>query len=411
MRARLRNMPRWKLAAIAAAVVALAGAGVAAAVLLGGDDDPASTPRQASDARGDSSPGKPVRTTGARRSGGPKVAAGVSLLVNRMPVERKVAQLFLLGFQGQDLTAPIFQRLRELDLAGIVIDAPNYASPDQLAPLAGEAGVIADQEGHVAPWVMAPQEGGEFNAFPDLPPATAAADLRSARQAFDEAEQAASRLGDLGVNGVLAPVVDVAPAESIALGPRAYSDDPRNVSAYAVAVVEAYRTASVLTAAGHFPGLGSGTEDTRLGPSQVSSTLDDLRANDLAPFRAAIRAGVPAVLISNGLYVTDDFVTPGSLSRALMTDLLRDDLGFEGIAITDDLADPPVTALTSIPDAAVRAVRAGADLLYVSGPPAEQQAAYEAVLRAVRDGRIDRARLDEALLRGLSVKRDYGLVE
>ncbi len=410
MRARLSNIRRWKLAAIAVAAVALAGAGVATAVLLGGDDDPASGPRQTSGERGDSFLGRLIPPTATGRSSGPKVAAGVSLLVSRMPVERKVAQLFLFGFQGQDLTAPIFRRLRELDLGGIVIDAPNYASSDQLGALAGEPGVIADQGGHVTPWVMGPQEGGEFNAFPDLPPATAAADLESANQAFAEAKRAANTLGDLDINGVLAPVVDVAPPDGIALGARAYSDDPREVAAYADAVVDAYRTASVLTAAGHFPGLGLGTEDTRLGPSQVGSTLDELRANDLVPFRAAIRAGVPAILVSNGLYVTDDFVTPGSLSRALMTDLLRDELGFKGIAITDDLADPPITALASIPDAAVRAIRAGADLLYVSGPPAEQQAAYAAVLRAVRDGRIDRARLDEALLRNLSVKRDYGLV-
>jgi beta-N-acetylhexosaminidase len=411
MRARLPDMPRWKLAAIAAAIAALAGAGVGLAVLLGDDEEPASAPPRATGEQRGSFLRRLIPPTAAGRGGGPDVPASVAALADRMPVERKVAQLFLLGFQGQDLTAPIYRRLRELDLGGIVIDAPNYSSSDQLASLTGEARVIADQARHVDPWVMAPQEGGEFNAFPDLPPVTAAADLRSAREASGEAKRAAGALGDLGINGVLAPVVDVAPPDGIALGARAYSDDPREVAAYADAVVKTYRAAGVLTAPGHFPGLGIGTEDTRLAPAQVGATLDQLRANDLVPFRAAIRAGAPAILMSNGLYATDDFVTPGSLSRALMTGLLRDDLGFEGIAITDDLADPPVTALTSIPDAAVRAVRAGADLLYVSGPAAEQKAAYATVLEAVRDGRIGSARLDEALLRNLSVKRDYGLVK
>jgi len=328
-----------------------------------------------------------------------------------MPIERQVAQLFLLGFQGQDLTAPIFGRLRALDLGGIAVDTPNYSSSDQLAALAGEAGVIASQEGHVPPWVIAPQEGGEFNAFPDMPPATAAADLRSAADAFDEAELAAATLRGVGINGVLAPVADVAPPDAIALGGRAFSDDPGDVASYVSATVGAYRAARVLTAPGHFPGLGSGSEDTRFGPSQVSASLDELRDRDLVPFRAAIRAGVPAILIGNGLYETDDFVTPATLSRALTTDLLRGELGFEGMAITDDLADPPITALMSIPSAAVRAVQAGADLLYISGPPEEQEAAYDAVLDAVRSGKIDKRRLAEAVLRSLSVKRDYGLVE
>jgi beta-N-acetylhexosaminidase len=129
------------------------------------------------------------------------------------------------------------------------------------------------------------------------------------------------------------------------------------------------------------------------------------------PFRAAIRAGVPAITMSNGLYVTDDFVTPGSLSPALIGGVLRRELGFRGVVITDDLSDPGVTALTTVPKAAVAAVRAGADLLYISGPPSEQVAAYAAVLKAARGGAISRARLREALLRNLSVKRNYRLIQ
>jgi len=406
------DISNHKEAVFAVAAVLLAVAGVALAIVLAADDDPP-RPAETSDARAERASflARLIPPPADREQRGPRAGRGIDGLAGRLPVERKVAQLFLLGFEGQDLTSPIFTRLRALDLGGVVVDARNYVSADQLASLAGEARVIAADEGHIRPWVMAPQEGGEFNAFPDLPPASAAADLTSNAAAFSEATQAAKALFGLGVDGVLAPIADVAPPEGIALGARAYSDDPREVAAYAAAVVEAYRQGGVLTAAGHFPGLGSGTEDTRRGVSQVGSTLDALRARDLAPFRAAIRAGVPAILMSHGLYATDDFVIPGSLSRALMADLLRDELDFEGIAITDDLADPSVTALSSTPDAAVRAIAAGADLVYISGPATEQAAAYAAVLRAVRSGAIPRQRLDEALLRNLAIKRDYGLIE
>lgn len=411
MRARLPDMPRWKLIATVVGAVALAVAGAGLAVLLADGDDEASVSRTAPRPAASASGRSADEGERKRSRSGPRVARSVTALARRMPIERKVAALFLLGFQGQDLNAPIFRRLRELDLGGIVIDEPNYASPEQLSSLAGEAVVIARQEKHVRPWVMAPQEGGAANAFGDLPPASSAADLRSAAQAFKQADLAARTLGGLRVNGVLAPVGDVAPPEGVALGPRAYSDEPTEVAAYVTAVVGAYRRVRVLTAVGHFPGLGSGSEDTRLGPSQIGSTLDDLRARDLVPFSAAILAGVPAVLVGHGLYVTDDFVVPASLSRAVTTGLLRRELRFEGIAITDDLADPPITALTSIPNGAVRALKAGADLLYVSGPPPQQQAAYEAVLKAVRRGNIGRRRIQEALLRNLSVKRDYGLID
>lgn len=390
----------------AAAVTLLAAGLVALALGLGADEEPR--------VRGVATVREAPETTDRKRRGRderrPDAGAQVRTIARRMSVEDRVAQLFLLGFAGQDLTAPIFEQLRERGLGAIVVDEQNYVSSDQLAALTGETRVIAEQEGHVAPWVLAPQEGGEFNAFADLPPATAAAELDSAASAFDEAVEAAATLRGLGVNGVLAPVVDVAPPDGAAVGARAFSDDPRDVAGYADAVVDAYRAQSMLTAPAHFPGLGSGGEDTRLGPSQVGADLDELRARDLVPFRAAIRAGAPAITMSNGLYVTDDFVTPGSLSVGLIGGLLRRELGFRGVVITDDLADPAVTALTTIPKAAVDAVRAGADLLYVSGPPSEQEAAYAAVLRAARSGAISRARLREALLRNLSVKRNYGLI-
>jgi beta-N-acetylhexosaminidase len=405
---------RYREAVLATAAVLLAVAGVGLALVLATEDEPPPPPQAGAGElreRRASFLARLIPPPPDPRPRGPRVAKSVTDLVARMPVERKVAQLFLLGFEGQDLTAPIFERLRSLDLGGIVVDRANYASADQLSSLAGETRVIAQDAGHVRPWVMAPQEGGEFNAFADIPPRSAPAEMTSNAEAFEQADLAARTLAPLGINGVLAPVVDVAAPDGPALGARAYSEDPRQVAAYASATVKAYRQARVLAAAGHFPGLGSGTQDTRLGVSQVGSTLATLRSRDLVPFRAAFRAGVPAVLTSHGLYATDDFVTPGSLSRELLTDLLRTELGFRGIAITDDLADPSITALASISDAAVRAVEAGADLLYVSGPAGEQQAAYVAVLRAVRSGEIPRKRLNEALSRNLSVKRDYGLVK
>jgi beta-N-acetylhexosaminidase len=404
----LPDITSWKFALAAVLTAAMVAGIVALALGLGADDEPrragtATAPQPA-----------PTTTTGQgdeqqRRPATP--GAQVAALAERMPIEDRVAQLFLFGFQGQDLTAPIFEQLRRQGLGGIAIDAQNYISGDQLASLAGEAGVIAEQADNVKPWVLAPQEGGEFNAFPDLPPATAAADLDSAADAARETGQAANALGGAGLSGVLGPVIDVGPSSGLAVGARAFSDDPRDVADYAKAVIGVYRSQSLLTAAGHFPGLGSGSEDTRLGTSQIGSSIDELSARDLAPFRAAIRAGAPAITMSNGLYVTDDFVTPGSLSPALIGGLLRRDLGFRGIVITDDLADPGVTALTTIPEASVAAIRAGADLIYLSGPPSEQQAAYDAVLKAARSGALAAGRLEEALLRNLSVKRNYGLIE
>jgi beta-N-acetylhexosaminidase len=412
----MRNLrARRRPAIVVLAVIAVAAAVAGALVARSGDGGDPAVPEA-----GSQSPSQRRASFLARvippppeprdKSAAKGVPRSVRELAGRLPLERKVAQLFLLGFEGQDLTGPIFRQFRRLDVGGMVIGPDNYTDPQQLALLAGEATVISRQERHVPPWVMAAQEGGEFNVFPDLPPPTAASDLPDVDTAVLEAEQSGGTLRPLGVNGLLGPVIDVGVAEDPAVGPRAFSDEPDRVSAYARGVVEAYRRTKVFAAAKHFPGLGSASQSTEEGPANVGQSLGELRKRDLVPFRAAIEAGVPGVIVGHGLYAVDDFVTPASLSRRVTTGLLKRELGFQGIAIADDLADPPISALAKVPDAAVTAIKAGADMLYVSGSAGDQQAAYVTVLRAARTGEISRARLDDAVLRILSVKRDYGLI-
>lgn len=403
---------RRRLALAALAVAALAAGLIAGA---GGDD-------------GDSDPPPPPRAGGApservsflarivpteeerTRAAGPAVPRSVEDLARRLPLDRKVAQLFLYGFRGTDLTAEIFRRLQRLDVGGLLVAAPNYTTPDVLGQLGGEAVVVSQQARHVPPFVMAVQDGGELNSFGDLPPALAAADLESAGAAGAQALDTGRALRGLNLTGLLGPSVDVGLEHGSPLGARIYSDDPEEVAAYADAVVRAYRRTRVFAAVKHFPGLGAADQSTEEGPATVGLDLPELKQRDLLPFRAAIDSGVPGVLLGHALYPFDDFTVPASLSRTVATDLLRDELGFEGVAITDDLADPAIATLYSVPDAAVRALRAGADMIFISGPPGDQQAAHVAVLRAARSGRIPRARLDEALLRVLAAKEDYGLI-
>ncbi|HEX3278662.1 MAG TPA: glycoside hydrolase family 3 N-terminal domain-containing protein [Thermoleophilaceae bacterium] len=352
----------------------------------------------------------PARNVRERTPRGPAAPRSVRDLARRLPLERKVGQLFLLGFEGNDTSAAIFPRLRRFDLGGIVVARENYVDPGQLATLGGEARKVATAAGHVPPWVLTAQDGAEFNSLPGLPPTEAPADLQNAGAATAQATETAATLRGLNVTGVLDPVVDVGSASGSPLGARIYSDEPDEVSGYADAVVRAYRAKRLFSAAKHFPGLGAADQLTEVGPASVGLGLDALRKRDLLPFRAAIEAGAPAVMVSSGLYPMNNFTRPASLTRSIVTGLLRDELGFAGVAITDDLADPAISTSYSVPDAAVMALQAGADMLFVSGSAGDQQAAYTAVLRAVQRGRLSRARLDEAVLRDLHAKLDYGLI-
>jgi len=393
--------PSFRKPATVVALTLLVVLGGALGLLIGGGED--GTPKAIT-----KPVPRPTARTGPGAVGGPATDPTEAALA-RMSLQRKVAQVFLWGFTGQGADAPVLGRLRSLDLGGVVVSRDNYADQGQLRGLTGQLRSAAARARHVSPWILAAQQGGEFNALPGLPPATAPADLDGSSAGAREATAAARALRALGVNGVLGPVLDVGADDNVAVGARAFSDDPAEVASYAQSTIAAYRRGRVFSAPAHFPGLGSASQAADQGPASVGLSARALARRDIVPFRTAVDEGAPGIVVSNGLYVYDDFVTPASLSRAVMIGLLRGQLDFRGLALTDDLTDPAVTALEQPPRAAVLALKAGADMLFVSGPAADQDAAYKAVLRAVQKGDIPRGRLDEAVKRILSVKRDYGL--
>jgi beta-N-acetylhexosaminidase len=347
----------------------------------------------------------------ARAEPGDGLPQPVSQELREMSTARKVAQLMLVGMEGTDAGDPVFSSLEERDYAGLVLTDQNYVSSDQVGALAAEAGSVAEDANHVAPLVVAPQEGGEFNAFADLPPDDAAADLDSPRQAAQEAEAAAEEFEEIGVTGILGPVLDVGSESGGALGERLYSDEPDAVREYGLATIEEFDEAGLFTAAKHFPGLGAASQSPEFGTANVGLSPDELAQRDLVPFEAAIDESVPGILVGHGLYEVDDFVTPASMSKTVMIDLLRGDLGFDGVAIADDLTSPAVTSGFTPGDAAVESVRSGADLVYVSVDDEQQGRVYEALLDAVRGDRITAERLDEAVTRTLMAKEKVGLLE
>jgi beta-N-acetylhexosaminidase len=412
-RAQLRHPTRGMVGALAALGV-VAVAAITLALTSGDDSDSrrrAATPPP---------PDRPIvrrsfleQVIPPRRGSlpGAGVPGQIAAAVKAMPARDKVAALMLLGYEGDGPVEPVLDLLRERPLGGIVIRRANFSSPEQITAIAGRATLAARRADHEPPFIWAPQEGGEFNALPGEPPEHAPGDAGSARDAAHEAADAGRALSRLNLNGVLAPVVDVGTEEGDdAVGPRAFSSRPGPVARFGRDAIRAYKRAGMITTAEHFPGLGAATQSPDDGLASVGLSLEQMRKRDLIPFATAFQVEVPAVVISNASYATDDFVTPATLSRAVSTDLLRGELRFRGVAIADDLSQPAITTSMSVADAAVQAIAAGSDMVYISGPARGQEAAYSALVRAVRDGRITRARLDEAVTRVLTLKREYGLV-
>ena len=347
----------------------------------------------------------------AERTSGPRAPRSIADLGRRLPLDRAVAQLFLLGFNGKDSSAPIFQELQRLDIGGLVVDGRNYDSPQQLAGLNAQLVSTAANAQHLPVWVMAEQDGGDYSQFPDLPPTHPPGDFHAPGGAAAALQQAATTLKGLGLNGLLEPDLDVASGDTgSVLGAQVFGNDPQQVADYATRSVRACLALKLFCAAKHFPGIGAASTPTDEGPAQIGLPMSQLMQRDVVPFKAAIKAKIPGIVVGEGLYAPDDFVTPAVLSSKIINGLLRKRLGFRGLAITDDLADPGVSSFAQVPDAAVAALKAGADMVYISGGLDDQEAAYTAVLNAVRSGEIPEARVREALLRVLLTKQAYGLL-
>jgi beta-N-acetylhexosaminidase len=330
---------------------------------------------------------------------GAGTAAPPALAPARVP--DAAAELFLVGFPGTDATASFFGRLREHPWGGVVLDHGNYASPTQLAALTRHVAFAARAAKHPAPLVAAIQLGGEDSSFPTLPPGPET-DVAGASDAGHQAAQAGAQLRVLGVTMTLGPAADLATAGGAWAG-RGYSADPASTAGDVAAAVAGYRSTGVLAAVGHFPGEGGASQDPLRGPATVGLSLAQLRAADLQPFAAVVRTA-PAIQLSDALYAAWDGVTPATLLPDAVR-LLRS-MGFRGAVVSGDLQAVTLVTGGTVAQAAVEALKAGCDLLYVPGDAADQDAAWSAVAAAIRSGAVPAARVADALAHVQALQRD-----
>jgi beta-N-acetylhexosaminidase len=317
-----------------------------------------------------------------------------------------VAGLFIVGFRGKGAGSDFFARLEARPYGGVLLTSGNYSDTRQLGNLTRTIQRAARRAGNPAPLVAAQQEGGDFNAFGDLAPKPQV-DVGKAgpRTAFASALLAGKVLKVLGVTVTLAPNADIEVAGGPAQG-RAFSDRPSEVVSAVRASVGAYKAAGIISAVGPFPGDGAASQDPNIGAAPVGLSIEQLRGADMKPFAAVAsgRTAAPAIQMSNAIYVAYDAVTPATLLPDAYKEL-RDRLGFTGAIISADLTATTATSGGTVGEAAVEALKAGADLLVIPGGRAQQDEAYRAVVAAVRSREIPAERVVSALRRIATLRR------
>ena len=354
--------------------------------------------------------------------------SGAAPTLAAMTLEQKVGQVMMIGLdpdKGRPYTAltPDVRRLiQELHIGGIIYFERNVDTPAALAELSAGLQDAAQQNGDPGLIISIDQEGGrvtrlrESRGFTEFPGAMAIAATGEVAIARQVGQMIADELLAVGINMDLAPDLDVNnnPNNPV-IGIRSFGSDPDRVAAYGVAFAAGLQSAGVLAVGKHFPGHGDTGTDSHSTLPTVSHDRQRLQAVEFVPFKAAMRLDPPIAGIMSA-HITFPAIdpTPGraaTLSPGVLTDLLRTELGYDGLALTDSL-EMGALATTGypVPIAAATSLKAGADMLLISHGFEIHRQAHAMVVDWVRRGEIPEARLDQAVGRVLAAKQRLGLL-
>ncbi len=338
-------------------------------------------------------------------------------LVDLMPLHEKICQLFFVApeqFSGLERVnradKKYFRAISRFPVGGIILFGPNIVRKD-LAGLNEGMQAAAFEANGIGLFIGTDEEGGGVSRvagklkLPEKQPAPA--QIETPDRAYDSARVIGTYLSRYGFNLDFAPVADLrTDVVNAEITVRSYGSDPEETSRMVVRFAEGLRECGIIPVLKHFPGHGAVSGNTHTGSGISRKTLGELRTSDFLPFSAAIQAGAEMIMVSHQLAVRVDPDFPASLSVEVIG-LLRDELGFEGVIITDALRMDAVHDTYGSGEACVLALEAGADMLLL---PYNFTNAYDSILQAIKDGRLTEKKISESVLRILSLKEKYGLL-
>ena len=340
-------------------------------------------------------------------------------LLDSMTLEEKVYQLFIVtpraltGFYGVDIAGPATQEaLQNYPVGGIIYFSENIYNEGQISDMIR----LSQEYARYPLFIGVDEEGGRVSRLSSIgvtdtlePMATYGAQGDTAR-VREIGQTLGTQLGSVGFNIDFAPVADVVTnPNNTEIGDRSFSSDPQVAADMVAAMVGGLQSSGTISCLKHFPGHGSTEADSHEGLSVTSRTLEELQQTELIPFLAGIDAGAEMVMISHmsAPAITGDN-TPCDLSPVIVTDLLREEMGFTGVVVTDSHEMGAITNYYGCGEAAVKAIAAGCDIVLM---PYNLDEAVGAVLTAIENGELTEARIDESVLRILTLKYRYGIVE
>lgn len=328
----------------------------------------------------------------------------VDQIVESMSQTEKLGQMVMIGIQGTKVDDDSLYMLHQFHMGGVILFDRNMESPEQVKQLTSDLQAQSNEK--VLLFIGIDEEGGDVVRMAEkLTPPPSQKEIGATgdiEQAKTWAIKTAKSLKDMGINVNFAPVADVGSNDK-----RSYSTDANTVIDFVRAATEGYQQENIIYSLKHFPGIGKGRVDSHVDSSSIDVAKEVLMTEDIIPFKTIIDENEPNdyfILVSHLKYPALDEEYPASLSSKIMTDLLRYELGYKGIIITDDMEMGAVANHNDFRSIGVNAVKAGADIVLVCHEYEHQQEVYLGLLDAVNSGEISQERIDESVKRIIKVK-------
>src|ERR1019366_9275047 len=332
-----------------------------------------------------------------------------------MTLEEQIGQTLMVGFRGLTATPEVIDLIQKYHIGNIILFSRNVGEAAQMRALTHSLQQAAREAGHTHPLLIAiDQENGIVQRLGEaatlFPGNMALGAIGSEEIAFKVALAAGRELKDLGINMNLAPVVDVNNnAANPVIGVRSFGQDAYLVARLGSAMVQGYQDAGIIACLKHFPGHGDTSVDSHLALPAIPHTLERLNALELVPFKSGIEAGATSIMTAHVCFpaLTPNAVLPATLSSALLQGLLREQLGFQGVIVSDCLEMRAILDIFGTEKAAVMTLQAGSDLVLVSHHYALQRGSFEAIKDAVQAGTLSPLVVKLAAERILALKVRY----
>lgn len=333
--------------------------------------------------------------------------------MGRMSLDEKIGQMMIVGFDGYAINDYVRTLIRNYHVGGFIIYGYNVENANQLLALNNWL-KNTNTANKIPLFISVDEEGGRVSRMPAeirrIPTNKAIGKIGSGELSYRIGNVIAGELKAFGFNMDFAPVLDInSNPNNPVIGDRSFGSNAQIVSRLGVQTMKGIQAGGVIPVVKHFPGHGDTSVDSHVGLPSVSHDLQRLESFELIPFEDAIRNGADAVMVAHILLYRIDPQNPASLSRIIITDILRNQLNFNGVVITDDMTMGAIVQNYDIGNAAVKSINAGSDIILVSRGYDNEVKVFNALKRGVENGTISQQRIDESVYRILKLKQKYNL--